>query len=215
MGSLVSRRYCVTHPVEIVGLFGLDIYLRELFGGRKTVLERASEKFSKHRLPMFGPVGDAYRLSALFELRAARIYQGMAERFKDVVPAQRLFQELHEEEREHARMMNICLHSVKMGPSVTYVPSVCDAGIREQMQHLREVQRRVSSMSLGEALRITEEVEQGEVNTIFGRLLGQVEEPEAALLRRHMDQVENHSTSVPRRIQELRQRLAELGLGTV
>jgi hypothetical protein len=73
----------------------------------------------------------------------------------------------------------------------------------------------VSSMSLGEALRITEEVEQGEVNTIFGRLLGQVEGPEAALLRRHMDQVENHSDSVPRRIQKLRQRLAELGLGTV
>jgi hypothetical protein len=59
MVSLVSRKYCVTHPAEMIGLFGLDIYLRELFGGRKTLLERASEKFSKHRLPMFGPVGDA------------------------------------------------------------------------------------------------------------------------------------------------------------
>jgi len=215
MVSLISRRYCVTHPVEIVGLFGLDIYLRELLGGRKTVLERASEKFSEHRLPMFGPVGDAYRLSALFELRVAKIYERMAERFKDIVPAQRLFQELHEEEQEHARVMNICLHSVKMGPSVSYVPSVCDPGIREQMQHLREVQRRVPSMSLEEALRITAEVEQGEVNTIFGRLLGQVEGPEAALLRKHTDQAENHSESVPRRLHELRRRLAELGLRTV
>jgi hypothetical protein len=111
--------------------------------------------------------------------------------------------------------MNICLHSVKMGPSVSYVPSVCDAGIREQMQHLRGVQRSVPSMSLEEALRITEEVERGEVNTIFGRLLGQVEGPEAALLRKHTGQAENHSESVPRRLQELRQRLAELGLRTV
>jgi len=54
-------------------------------------------------VPPLGAVGNAYRLSALFELRVARIYECMAERFSDIVPAYSLFKELHEEELEHAR----------------------------------------------------------------------------------------------------------------
>lgn len=214
MYALVSRQYALTHPMEVSRLFGMDVYLGMLFDGHKTLLQRACEKFSQHRLPMFGKVGDAYRLATLFELRVAKIYGRMAERFRDIEPACSLFRELQEEEEEHARVMSICLYTVKMGPEVAFVPSVRDADIRREMQDLRAIERRVPSMTLDQALRITDEVERSEVNVIFGRLLKQVEQPETCFLQREFHHTENHSETVPRRTRELREHLAELGLNT-
>ncbi len=212
MVSLVGTRYCLAHPVEVSRLFGVDVLLGTLLRPRKTLLARAADKLSRRYLPMFGAVGDAYRLSALFELRVARIYEHMAERFEDIVPACQLFKTLQAEEEEHARVMNICLHAVKMSPSIRYVPSVRDPAIRQQMRTLRDVQRRADSMSLDEALRITEEVERGEVNVIFDKLLNQIDRPEAHMLRERLREAGFHADIVPQQIWALRERLAELGL---
>jgi rubrerythrin len=146
----------------------------------------------------------------LFELRAAQIYQKMAERFADVPAAHRLFKDFQEEEVEHARLMLVCLYSVRMTPDIHYVPSVRDPEIKAVMQAMRRVQRRVAQMTLEEALDASEELERGEVNVIFGRLLKQVEEPEIGLLRQMIRHAEGHQDSVPRRIRALRE---ALGLG--
>jgi hypothetical protein len=129
-----------------------------------------------------------------------------------VLPAHHLFKDLQEEEEEHARLMHICLYSVRMSPDVQYLPSVRDPEIRITMKQLRAVQRRVPTMTLAEALLVSEELEQGEVNLIFGRLLKQVAEPEVGLLRQMMRHAENHQVTVPRRIGLLRAQLDKLGL---
>ncbi len=214
MASVLSREYCLAHPVEISQLYGWNVFLGTLVNRRRTVLERVESTFSENRLAMPGPLGQSYRLSALFELRAAKIYQQMAERFADVLPAHRLFKELQEEEAEHARLMNICLYSVRMSPDVQYVPSVRDAEVQAVMKEMRGVQRRVPTMTLDEALKTSEALELGEVNLIFGKLLKQVAEPEVGLLRQMMRHAENHQVSVPRRIGLLRQELEKLGIKT-
>lgn len=212
MVSVVSRDYCLSHPIETSQLYGLDVFVSALLNTKRTVLEQIASSFSEHRLAMPGPLGESYRLSELCELRAARIYQAMAERFRSVVPAQRLFRDLEREEEEHARLMHICLYTVRMGPAVDYVPSVRDAEVRAAMKELRAVQHRVPSMTLDEALRVSEELERGEANLIFGKLLKQVAAPEVDLLKRLMRHAENHQESVPRRIAQLRQELGALGM---
>jgi len=212
MASVVSREYCLSHPVEISQLYGLNVFLGTLINKRRSVLERVATSFAERRLAMPGPLGESYRLSELFELRAAKIYRCMAERFADVAPAQQLFKDLQEEEEEHARLMSICLYSVRMSPDVQYVPSIRDPEIRAVMKQMRAVQRRVPSMTLSEALLTSEELEAGEVNLVFGRLLKQVAEPEVGLLRQMMRHAENHQVTVPRRIAKLRAELDALGI---
>jgi rubrerythrin len=212
MASVVSREYCLAHPVEISQLYGLNVFFGTLLNKRRTVLERVSATFAENRLAMPGPLGESYRLSALFELRAARIYRAMAERFAAVVPAHELFKELQEEEEEHARLMNICLYTVRLTPDTQYVPSVRDPEIRSVMKQMRAVERRVPAMTLEEALRVSVELELGEVNMVFGKLLKQVAEPEIGLLRQMMRHAESHQESVPRRIGILRQQLEKLGI---
>lgn len=212
MPSVVSRSYCLAHPMEISQMYGLNVLLGTFVDTRRTVLQRVAESFSERRLAMPGPLGMSYRMSELAELRTARIYQAMAERFADVTPAHDLFKGLQEEEEEHARLMHICLYSVRMTPEVQYVPSVRDPEIRAVMRQMRAVQRRVPSMTLSEALSVTEDLEQGEVNLIFGRLLKQVEEPEVGLLRQMLRCAENHHVTVPRRIRQLRTLLEKLGI---
>ena len=84
METIIGRDYCIRHPGKIIRLFGLDIYLGLLFNKKKSLLERLTDKYSAAGIPMPGSIGNAYKLSALIEFRVARIYERMAEQFKNV-----------------------------------------------------------------------------------------------------------------------------------
>lgn len=212
MTSVLSRDYCLHHPLEIGRCFGAGVLVGALLDRKRPVLERVARSVEARRAAMPGALGDAYRLSALFELRAARIYRGLAERFAGVEPACQLFRELQEEEEDHARLMRVCLRTVHVAPQVDYAPSVRDPEIRALLREVRAVQRRVPTMTLQEALQASEDLERSEVNAIFGRLLKQVEAPGVDLLRRMLDKVEDHAESVPRRIAGLRRQLGVAAL---
>jgi rubrerythrin len=128
----------------------------------------------------------------------------MARHFADNPEAAALFQQLSEEEMEHGRIMLTCLFQVTAGPSLEFMPSVRDPDVRDSLRKLRAVEKQVPSMSLDEALTTTAELEKGEVNIIFGRLLDQVDKAQLALFAEHLTGAENHSESVPRRIAELK-----------
>lgn len=208
MQAVIDRDYCLRHPGKIIRLFGLDVWLGMLLDRNKTLLERVVDKYRAHAVPLPGALGGAYKCSALFEFRVARIYAAMAERFADTPEASGLFQDLSEEELEHGRVMLTCLFHVTAGPGRDFAPSVRDPDIRDALRRLRAIERRVPEMDLGEALRVTGELEASEVNVIFGRLLAQVDKAELALFAEHLSGAEGHSESVPRRIAALRQRAA-------
>ncbi len=65
--------------------------------------------------------------------------------------------------------------------------------------------KNIPNISLSEALETTERLEEGEINTIFDRLLKQADQSESHLFEDQMQQLEGHGTSVPRRIQGLRE----------
>jgi len=211
MSALLSREYCLSHPWEIGRIYGWNVLLGSLFS-KRSVLERVARSFASNRDEMPGPLGKSYQIAQLLELRAAKIYRLMAERFADVQPARLLFQEFETEEMEHARLMEICLYTVCVTPEVRYVPSVMDPEIRKVLREMRDVQRRVPSMTLDEALETSEALERSEVNVIFDRLLEQVVRPEVALLQAAMRDAENHAVSVPRRIAALREQLSKQAL---
>jgi rubrerythrin len=208
---MTSREYCLAHPVEISRLYGVNVLFGALIGNR-SALDQIAANFAGNRLAMPGPLGQSYRVATLIELRAAKIYRLLAERFVDVLPVRRLFKELEEEEMEHARVMNVCLYAVRMRPHITYVPSMLDPEVRDTMKEMRAAQRRIPTMTLDEAFKAAVALEVGEANLIFGKLLKQVAEPEVAVLREMMRNVETHQVSVPRRIDELRRELAKLGI---
>lgn len=211
MTSLISRDYCLAHPIEISRLYGVDVLLGTVFHPKRTLLQQVASSFHDKRWPMPGYVGEAYRLSRLLELRAAHIYRAMAKRFAHVIPAHELFVELQQEEEEHARVMEVCLYTVTLRPGVSYTPSIRDPDIRGMLKQMRAIERRVPSMTLDEALQTAVDLELGEVNTVFGTLLKQLDQPEVTFLREMLRHAETHQDSVPRRVKALREQLGQPG----
>lgn len=204
METIIERGYCLRHPRKIIRLFGLDIYLGLLFDKKKSLLERLTNKYSIEGIPMPGSVGNAYKLSALIEFRVARIYKSMAEQFQETPDAHQLFMDLYNEEMEHGRMMLHCYYTVELSPSIKFIPGISDPKIRNTLHDLRALEKRVFTLSLDKALEITNELERGEVNIIFGQLLTQVDQEQSLLFIEQFKKAENHSESVPRRTRELR-----------
>lgn len=207
MGDIIGRDYCLRNPGKIIQLFGLGVFLGVVFSKKKSLLQRVMEAYRDRGIPMPGYVGNAYRIAAMIEFRVAGIYARMAERFRDQGPVRDFFMELKQEETEHGRLMLLCLYTIALKPRLSFVPSVRDPKIREITSWLRGLKRKVDSLSLEEALRLTEEIEAGEVNTIFDNLLKQTEESESRLFRDQMRTLEGHAKTVPLRIAQLRQAL--------
>jgi hypothetical protein len=214
MQAVIDRSYCLKHPFQISYLFGIDVFLGMLLSKDKTLLERIAAKYRRHRIAMPGALGNAYKVSALFEFRVANIYGAMAERFRLVPDAQRLFLDLRDEELEHGRLMVACLYQVAMNPRAHFIPSVRDPEIRESLSELRQIERRVPGMTLEQALNVANVLEAGEVNMIFGRLLKQVGKAQTDLFAEQLKGVQSHPESVPRRIKELKRRLGPEGLAS-
>lgn len=207
MQAVIDRDFCLKNPLKIIQLFGLDVLVGMLLSKEKTLLQRIAEKCQARRVPMPGPVGNAYKLSALFEYRVAHIYAAMAERFADLPEVHRFFLDLRDEELEHGRLMLACLYQIAVDQELDFVPSVRDPQLRESLNELRRIEQRVPGMSLEEAFKVTNELEAGEVNVIFGRLLKQVGRAETELFAAELEGAKSHPESVPRRIKELKARL--------
>lgn len=209
MHAILDREYCIHNQAQIVKLFGLNIFLKMLFSNKKSLLERLTEKYLSSGIAMPGNVGNAYKLSALIEFRIAKIYESMAERFKDNPLVHDLFVKLSEEELEHGRIMLVCLFKIVLNKDICFTPSVLDPEIRKLLLKLRLIKQQVNDMSVEKALQVTEEIELSEVNIIFGKLLRQVDKPELEPFCKQLESAKNHSESVPLLIIEIKKKLAD------
>lgn len=207
MPALIDRAFCFKHPLRIARLFGVDILFAMLLSRDRTLLERIAQKYRAHRVAPPRAVGSPYKLAALFEFRLARIYGAMARRFRFVPRARKLFSDLEEEELEHGRLMLVCLHREAMAPRPAFAPSVRDPQIRDYLLDLRRIEHAVEGMTLEQALQVAGELEAGEVNVIFARLLKQASGAESELFAEQIRGAQSHPQSVPRRIKELKERL--------
>ncbi len=212
MQTIIDRDYVRQHPGEVIKSFGLMAYVHSLRVRKKGLLEQMEDKYLAEGIPMPGPVGNAYRLSALFELRAARIYGALLKRFAEAPAIVReFFEELQAEEEEHARIMTLCLYTIDSQPEITYVPSVRDPDTRALLHELRNWERSVWRLSLDEALELTDKLEAGEINNIFSKLLKQAQNPCNQFIISQLAKVEGHASAVPKRIKALRKKLQQLG----
>jgi hypothetical protein len=208
MQTIVDREYVRGHAGEVIRSFGLMAYIRSMRTKGKGLLEQLEEKYLSSGIPMPGRLGNAYRLSALIELRVARIYERMVRRFDENPLVSAFFQKLQEEEQEHARVMVLCLYTVDAQTELDYVPSVRDPEMRALLGELRAKALGVWKLSLDEALDLTEKLEASEVNTIFDKLLKQTRNPKSDFFISQLAKVEGHAAAVPKRIKALREQLA-------
>lgn len=207
MSGLIDRDYCLKHPGSIVRTFGFSVFLGTIVNNRKSLLQRAVDHYESRGYAFPGHVGRAYRLAALVELRVAQIYGKLAERFSSQPEVAAFFRELQEEEWEHSRLMQLCRFLVVIHPRLKYLPQIRDPNIRATLGQLRALKARVSTLSLEEALDATVTVEQGEINSVFDRLLKQADTAATRLFEGRLGEVEGHAESVPRRVAVLRRRL--------
>lgn len=203
-----DREYCLRNPRDVVRAFGVGVFLSAIASQSKSLLERAVDHHQLHGYALPGDVGRAYRLASLLELRAAQIYGKLARRFADQPDVAAFFKELQAEEWEHGRLMTLCQLTVVLHSRFEYLPRIRDPKIREILAHLRELSGRVATLSLEEALETTQALEQSEINTIFDRLLKQVNTDAVRVFEGRLREVEGHAEAVPKRIAALRQRLA-------
>lgn len=208
MSGLISRDYCVRHAGGIARTFGFGLLLSTLASNRKTLLERAVSYYENRGYAFPGHVGRAYRIATLIEARVARIYGRLAERFASQPEVAELFRELEQEELEHSRLMQLCRFLVVLHPRLEFVPRIRDPQISAILSELRVLQSRVGQMSLEQALDATVAVEQGEINTVFDRLLRQVDCEATRLFEGRLSEMQGHAQSVPERVALLRRRLA-------
>lgn len=137
----------------------------------------------------------------------------MAERFKTNPAVHRFFLDLHDEEMEHGRLMLVCLDQVAVNREVDCVPGVRDRAMRESLNALRDIERRVPAMSLEEAFKVTNELEAGEVDVIFGRLLTLVGRAETELFAEQLKGAQSHPASGTKVQSSERRELAPIPIG--
>lgn len=209
MATSATREYCLRHPRQIIGNFGLGVYIRLLFDPKKTLLEAVSDAQARNGIAMPGQPGNAYRIASVIEFRVARIYALLAEHFADIPSVSAFYRDLQAEEEEHGRMMLLCMYTATNAHELAYVPTLRDPGIRTTLDELRAIQGKVLQLTLDEALALTEALERSEINTIFDKLLAQTRHPATAFFQELMGSAEGHAHSVPRRIRELREALGQ------
>jgi len=209
VSDIIGRDFCLQQPVKVIRLFGIASFLKMLLSRRKTLLESVLELHSRRGIQTPGPLGRAYRISALMELRVARIYKKLAEKFSADKRIRNFFLELQGEEEEHGRLMLLCLFTARYTSKASYMPGLYDTEVRTFMKKLRHFEKNIVPLSLSEALQLTVELEKGEINIIFDKLLKQAEQEEPCLFREEMEKAVSHSTSVPIRIEKLRKEVRE------
>ncbi len=210
MQTIVDRDHVRQHRGEVIKTFGLIAYIRAVSSRRKGLLEQIEKKYLESGIPMPGAVGNAFRLSALLELRAARIYARLVKRFEEVQVVREFFEELQAEEEEHARIMTLCLYTIDNEAELDYVPSVRDPDVRVLLREMRTHERNVWRLSLEEALDLTEKMEASEMNIIFDKLLKQAKNPQNQYFISQLAKVEGHASAVPKRIKALRKKVEKL-----
>ena len=208
MSDVIGRDFCLQQPIKVIRLFGITTFLKILFSPGKTLLETVLELHARRGIQMPGPLGRAYKISALIEFRVARIYKKLAEKFSGNKKVRDFFLELQREEEEHGRLMLLCLFTSKYTPGTSHTPGLYDPEVRTLMKRLRHFEKNISPLSLDEALRLTVDLERGETNIIFDKLIKQAEQEETCLFREEMEKAGSHSTSIPKRIKELREEVS-------
>lgn len=207
MNDIIGRDFCLQQPTRVIRLFGIVSFLKMFFSPGKTLLESVLELHRRRGVEVPGPLGRAYKISALIEFRVARIYGKLAEKFSANRNVKEFFLELKDEEEEHGRLMLLCLFTTNYTSGTSYIPGIRDPEIQELLKKLRHFEKNLKPLSLDEALRLTVDLEKGETNIIFDKLLKQSVQEETCIFMEEMEKAGSHITSVPRRIKELRERI--------
>ena len=207
MIGVITGRDILTHPIVTIHSFGWGVFFKALFAGQhQTFLSL---------LPRMAPgVRTDSRLSSIvvrcvdLELRARRIYAAFAQAFADRPAASKFFDKLARQEQEHADLLALCSAAARRGGWMTDCYNPWEEYIPRLEQHMQEVETSLHNVgSLEEALRLTVQIESGEINRVFRSVLASCDSTFVKRLSAFRKAVETHISFIATRLPELEPRL--------
>ena len=155
MIGAICRQDILSHPVITIRCFGWQVFFKALLAGQhQTFLSLLTEtpvlQVSPEKVP------ELVERCIGLELRAARVYESLARRFRQPDSVKDFFETLARQEKDHAELLDLCRAAARRGEwDAKHFDPWRDAvpGLEEQM---REAESRAESLDrLSDALRLT------------------------------------------------------------
>jgi rubrerythrin len=167
MRGVIRKRDVLAHPRVTIECFGWKVFFKALVAGRhRTFLSLIAEAGAIEERRLEAP--EAVERAIGLELRAAILYDRLANKFIGRPEAARFFWRLAIEEREHADLLDLCRSAAALGtwdPQSSREFSLWTPRLEEKMDEAETIARGTSDLT--DALRLVLEIESSEVNRLF------------------------------------------------
>lgn len=209
MVGVIRKRDVLAHPLVTIQCFGWRVFVKTMVaGGNQTFLALLMDSDFLGVKRMDGP--EIVARSIQLELRAAEIYERLAERFSGNGEARDFFAQLVEDEKEHAELLRLCSASARMRWKSGHLQHWAGTVPRLE-ERMREVESSLDEVDdLTEALRLVVEIEGSEVNRVFQGIVSAVDSAFVRALAPFHVATRTHLEFVRRRIAEMEPGLASL-----
>ena len=192
MVGVIRTLDVLAHPFLTIHCFGWRTYLRALYAGRsKTFLSLLGENH-------FFAGADAEAAILIercirLELRARRIYAALAEALGDNEPLADFFENLADQEQEHADLLRLCLAAARHDGWKLGAFSPWRDYLHDLETQMSAVESSLSSIdNLDKALRLVVQIESSEINQVFQAVLDAGNSEFIRKVRPFHDAVEDH-----------------------
>ncbi len=171
MIGAICRQDILSHPVVTIRCFGWKVFLRALLAGQhQTFLSLLTETFVFQTPPEKVPelVGRCIGL----ELRAARVYESLTDRFGQSDSVKRFFTTLARQEKDHAELLDLCQAAAARGEWDAKHFDPCRDAVPRLEEQMREAESRAESLGcLSDALRLVIQLESSEINHVYSGIV--------------------------------------------
>jgi hypothetical protein len=163
----IRRRDIATHPVVTVRCFGWRVLLKALAAGQhQTFLSLLADEHVLHPAPAraFEFLDQCIEL----ELCAKRIYESLAQRFRQSDSARGLFETLAQQEQDHAELIELCRAAAGRGELEGRDFDLWRGTLPDLEKQIQDAESRAGSLDcLSDALRLVIQIESSEINRIY------------------------------------------------
>jgi hypothetical protein len=209
MVGAIRKRNILAHPIVTIRCFGWMVFARALLAPRGTTflsLLSPVEPVKPAKKPWREPIERCSNL----ELRAKRIFQDLADRFREYAEAFEFFTALANQEQEHYDLLQLCSIAMHRGHWKSELFAQWQKSLSGLESHMHAAERTAQLLTtLPEALELVLALECSEINFVFRGVVLSSESPFVCRLRAFNAAGEDHLTYIARCLPQLEPSLEE------
>jgi len=167
MLGAIRRRDIIAHPFVTVDCFGLGLFFRVLVAGRRKTFLSLMAGTGVLRSPVVEVPALLGRCVDL-ESRARRVYEFLAELFRDREPVRQFFEMLARQEQEHFELLELCRQLAGRDGWLEEHFAPWRAAVPQLERQMEDLEASLEAReSLAGALRLVLQIESSEINRVF------------------------------------------------